>query len=98
MDCTYCKQFTVGLQTKTLLKTRVIKEKFHFFIDVFAAVLVCCFTGVYCGVVFTLIGFSILETILVNILIAKGEKAKSIAAKESRGSETGRDGKYISSI
>ncbi|XP_057184281.1 5-hydroxytryptamine receptor 3A-like [Triplophysa rosa] len=47
--------------------------------------------GVYCGVIFTLIGFSILETILVNILIAKGEKAKSVTPEETRAAETGQN-------
>ncbi|KAI7813752.1 putative neuronal acetylcholine receptor subunit alpha-5-like [Triplophysa rosa] len=45
--------------------------------------------GVYCGVVFTLIGFSILETILVNVLTAKGKKAKSATPENTRAAVTG---------
>ncbi|XP_056612765.1 5-hydroxytryptamine receptor 3A-like [Triplophysa dalaica] len=47
--------------------------------------------GVYCGVVFTLIGFSILETILVNVLKAKGKKAKSATPKNTKAAVTGPD-------
>ncbi|KAA0722823.1 5-hydroxytryptamine receptor 3A [Triplophysa tibetana] len=45
--------------------------------------------GVYCGVVFTLIGFSILETILVNVLKARGEKAKSVTPANNRAAVSG---------
>ncbi|XP_043090490.1 5-hydroxytryptamine receptor 3A-like isoform X2 [Puntigrus tetrazona] len=39
--------------------------------------------GVYCVVIFTLIGISVLETILVNFLIAKGKTTVSVKKKES---------------
>ncbi|XP_056612943.1 5-hydroxytryptamine receptor 3A-like [Triplophysa dalaica] len=47
--------------------------------------------GVYCGVVFTLIGISILETIFVNVLIAKGKKAKSVTPENTRAAVSGPD-------
>ncbi|XP_057197071.1 5-hydroxytryptamine receptor 3A-like [Triplophysa rosa] len=53
--------------------------------------------GVYCGVVFTLIGFSILETILVNVLTAKGKKAKSATPENTRAAVTG-PGDHVNSL
>ncbi|XP_016312674.1 5-hydroxytryptamine receptor 3A [Sinocyclocheilus anshuiensis] len=39
--------------------------------------------GVYCVVIFTLMGISVLETILVNFLIAKGNRTISVKPMES---------------
>ncbi|KAA0722822.1 5-hydroxytryptamine receptor 3A [Triplophysa tibetana] len=47
--------------------------------------------GVYCGVIFALIGISILETILVNVLKAKGRRAKSVTPENTRAAVTGPD-------
>ncbi|XP_058627073.1 5-hydroxytryptamine receptor 3A-like isoform X1 [Onychostoma macrolepis] len=41
------------------------------------------FTGIYCSVVFSLIGISILETILVNFLMTRGVKKRSAASLET---------------
>ncbi|XP_016113099.1 5-hydroxytryptamine receptor 3A-like [Sinocyclocheilus grahami] len=39
--------------------------------------------GIYCSVIFSLIGFSILETILVNFLMARGAENRSAASIET---------------
>jgi hypothetical protein len=54
------------------------------------------FAGVYCTGIFCLIGMSILETILVNCLMAKGSESRS--AIETTAAVTGRDGKSRHSI
>lgn len=48
------------------------------------------FTGVYCSVIFSLIGISILETIVVNFMMARGAESRSV---ETTAAVTGRDGK-----
>ena len=54
-------------------------------------VIVCCFfTGVYCCAIFCIIGISVLETILVNYLKAKGAKKRSV---ETTAAVSGQDGK-----
>nr|XP_009298114.1 neuronal acetylcholine receptor subunit alpha-5-like [Danio rerio] len=47
--------------------------------------------GVYCIVIFSLIGISILETILVNYLMAKDAEEKSAALMEKTAAVSGRD-------
>ncbi|CAM4420611.1 unnamed protein product [Leuciscus chuanchicus] len=44
--------------------------------------------GVYCSVIFSLIGISILETILVNFMMARGAESRSV---ETTAAVTGRD-------
>ncbi|XP_016116546.1 5-hydroxytryptamine receptor 3A-like [Sinocyclocheilus grahami] len=44
--------------------------------------------GIYCSVIFSLIGFSILETILVSFLMAKGAEKRSV---ENTAAVSGRD-------
>lgn len=41
------------------------------------------FTGIYCSVIFSLTGISILETILVNFLMAKGKKNRSVETTDA---------------
>jgi len=53
------------------------------------------FTGVYCSGIFCLIGISILETIIVNYLMAKGSESRS--AVENTDAATGCDGKNLHS-
>ncbi|XP_051570402.1 5-hydroxytryptamine receptor 3A-like [Myxocyprinus asiaticus] len=47
--------------------------------------------GIYCIVVFTLIGISILETIFVNFLMDRGAETKSVAPVETTAAVTGKD-------
>nr|XP_055041681.1 5-hydroxytryptamine receptor 3A-like [Misgurnus anguillicaudatus] len=47
--------------------------------------------GIYCCAIFILIGLSVLETILVNILIGKGEEIESAIPMETRGVVNGQD-------
>ncbi|KAK7174168.1 hypothetical protein R3I93_001378 [Phoxinus phoxinus] len=51
--------------------------------------------GVYCSVIFSLIGISILETILVNFLMARGAESRPV---ETTAAVSGRDGKSRHSI
>ncbi|KTF81724.1 hypothetical protein cypCar_00024308, partial [Cyprinus carpio] len=51
--------------------------------------------GIYCSGIFILIGISILETILVNFLKAKGAEKISV---ETTATVTGQDGKRLHSI
>ncbi|RXN35013.1 coiled-coil domain-containing protein 130 [Labeo rohita] len=51
--------------------------------------------GVYCSVIFSLIGISILETILVNFLMTRGAERRSTASVETTAVVTGRDGNSI---
>ncbi|KAL1277525.1 hypothetical protein QQF64_024198 [Cirrhinus molitorella] len=48
--------------------------------------------GVYCSVIFSLIGISILETILVNFLKAKGAERRSITSVETTSVVSDRGG------
>ncbi|XP_073801281.1 5-hydroxytryptamine receptor 3A-like isoform X2 [Danio rerio] len=54
--------------------------------------------GVYCSVIFSLIGISILETILVNYLMAKGAQRRSAALMETTAAVTGRDDSLPDSV
>ncbi|XP_058626438.1 5-hydroxytryptamine receptor 3A-like isoform X1 [Onychostoma macrolepis] len=47
--------------------------------------------GVYCSVIFSLIGISILETILVNFLMVRAAERRSVASVETTSAVTGRD-------
>ncbi|XP_016328305.1 5-hydroxytryptamine receptor 3A-like [Sinocyclocheilus anshuiensis] len=47
--------------------------------------------GVYCSVIFSLIGISILETILVNFLMVRGAERISVASVETTSAVTARD-------
>ncbi|XP_056310275.1 5-hydroxytryptamine receptor 3A [Danio aesculapii] len=47
--------------------------------------------GIYCSVIFSLIGIGILETIIVNYLMAKGAERRSAALMEKTAAVTGRD-------